>query len=102
MRKMSIGHMKKFVVLLGVMAMALTFAPSIVQAEYPDKPITYIIPFNPGGESDVTARLQESHLEKFLGLERVSAHGQTGRLHHHRSQYSPHHRAAAAAQRCRL
>ncbi|MBU2054991.1 MAG: tripartite tricarboxylate transporter substrate binding protein [Proteobacteria bacterium] len=37
-------------------------------AAYPDKPINYIISFNPGGESDVTARLQQSHLEKILGV----------------------------------
>lgn len=37
-------------------------------AEFPEKPISYIIPFNPGGESDVTARLQEPELEKFLGV----------------------------------
>ena len=63
MRKMSAVHMKMFVVLLGVMAAAMVLAPMTVHAEYPDKPISYIIPFNPGGESDVTARLQESHLE---------------------------------------
>jgi tripartite-type tricarboxylate transporter receptor subunit TctC len=28
-------------------------------AAYPDKPIQYIIPFAPGGESDVAARLQQ-------------------------------------------
>lgn len=60
--------MKRFVLLLGVMAVAITLTPFMAQAEYPDKPISYIIPFNPGGESDVTARLQESHLEKFLGV----------------------------------
>lgn len=37
-------------------------------AAYPEKPISYIIAFNPGGESDVTARLQQSHLEKILGV----------------------------------
>lgn len=37
-------------------------------AGYPDKPITYIIPFNPGGISDVTARLQQIELEKILGV----------------------------------
>ena len=37
-------------------------------AEYPDRPITYTLPFNPGGESDITARLQEPLLEKALGV----------------------------------
>jgi tripartite-type tricarboxylate transporter receptor subunit TctC len=61
--------MKHFsgIILLIVMAIAFTI-PGSVFAEYPEKPITYIIPFNPGGESDVTARLQEPNLEKFLGV----------------------------------
>ncbi len=44
------------------------FVPGIAIAEYHDKPITYTIPFNPGGESDITARLQEPILEKDLGV----------------------------------
>ena len=44
------------------------FVPGFAIAEYPDKPITYTIPFNPGGESDITARLQEPILEKDLGV----------------------------------
>jgi len=40
--------------LLGVAAFAL----ATHALAYPDKPIQYIIPFAPGGESDVTARLQ--------------------------------------------
>lgn len=42
--------------------------PAIAFAEFPEKPITYTIPFNPGGESDITARLQEPELEKDLGV----------------------------------
>jgi tripartite-type tricarboxylate transporter receptor subunit TctC len=34
-------------------------------AAYPDKTIGYIIPFGPGGESDVSARLQEPFFKKF-------------------------------------
>ena len=55
-------------ILFCLFAVALVVMPDVAKAEYPDKPISYIIPFNPGGESDVTARLQESHLEKFLGV----------------------------------
>jgi tripartite-type tricarboxylate transporter receptor subunit TctC len=53
--------------LLAVMAIALLI-PGIAFAEFPEKPITYTIPFNPGGESDITARLQEPELEKDLGV----------------------------------
>jgi len=34
---------------------------------YPDKAITYVIPFGPGGESDVTAQFQKPFLESVLG-----------------------------------
>jgi tripartite-type tricarboxylate transporter receptor subunit TctC len=54
--------------IIGVLAAVIVWLPAAAKAEYPEKPITYIISFNPGGESDVTARLQESHLEKFLGV----------------------------------
>jgi tripartite-type tricarboxylate transporter receptor subunit TctC len=54
-------------VLLAVLAIAL-ITPGISFAEFPEKPITYTIPFNPGGESDITARLQEPELEADLGV----------------------------------
>lgn len=34
---------------------------------YPNKQIQYVIPFDPGGESDVTARLQQKGLEEAFG-----------------------------------
>jgi len=33
------------------------------QASWPSRPVTYVIPFNPGGESDVTARFQQPFME---------------------------------------
>jgi len=36
--------------------------------DFPKGPITYLIPFNPGGQSDVEARLQQPYLEKILGV----------------------------------
>ena len=54
-------------IFLAVLAIIM-FVPTITLAEFPDKPITYTIPFNPGGESDITARLQEPILEKELGV----------------------------------
>lgn len=35
---------------------------------YPTKQITYSIPFNPGGQSDVAARRQQPYLKKELGV----------------------------------
>ena len=55
--------------LLTTLFAALLF--SAAYAQYPDKPVNYIIPFNPGGESDVTARLQQEGLEEALGVDVV-------------------------------
>jgi tripartite-type tricarboxylate transporter receptor subunit TctC len=40
---------------IGIAALA---AATLVLAAYPEKPVQYIIPFAPGGESDIAARLQ--------------------------------------------
>ena len=44
--------------------MALVMAAT----DYPNKPITYLIPFDPGGQSDLEARRQQPLLEKALGV----------------------------------
>lgn len=51
-----------------VSIIALAGIAGSVQADYPEKPISYVIPFNPGGESDITARFQEPILEEILGV----------------------------------
>lgn len=38
----------------------------VFPASYPERPITYMIAFSPGGESDITARLQQKYLEDDL------------------------------------
>jgi len=60
--------MKKYSAILValVVLVGLTFT-SAALAGYPDKPINYVICFNPGGESDITARIQQQSLEKVLG-----------------------------------
>jgi len=59
--------MKRAVIL--ALSTIFILTAGIAIAEYPDRPITYIIPFNPGGESDITARLQEPVLEEILGVD---------------------------------
>jgi tripartite-type tricarboxylate transporter receptor subunit TctC len=60
----------------GILALSLggLAAPEIASAEFPEQPITYVISFDPGGESDVTARFQEPHLEEKLGVDVVVTH----------------------------
>ncbi|MDJ0738622.1 MAG: tripartite tricarboxylate transporter substrate binding protein [Gammaproteobacteria bacterium] len=40
-------------------------------ADYPSKPINYIIPFGPGGESDITARHQQPFFKEKFGQDMV-------------------------------
>lgn len=54
-----------FIVLFAVLAMAWVGAANA--ADYPNKRLTYMICFNPGGESDITARFQEQPLKKYFG-----------------------------------
>ncbi|MBE0569352.1 MAG: tripartite tricarboxylate transporter substrate binding protein [Deltaproteobacteria bacterium] len=61
MKKLAVG----FVVLLT--ACAIAWAGAANAADFPKKRITYNICFNPGGESDITARIQEQILKKHLG-----------------------------------
>ena len=58
-------------VVLGAFAGAiLSFAAGNAMAdEYPDKPITFIVPYSPGGGSDQQARRLQPGLEEALGVE---------------------------------
>lgn len=40
-------------------------------ARYPTKPVTYIIPFGAGGESDIAAQLQQPYFRKLTGQDLV-------------------------------
>lgn len=53
--------------------LSLTLVGSVASAapKFPDKPVNYIICFDPGGESDITARLQQPFLEQVLGVKVV-------------------------------
>ncbi|MCA0997342.1 Bug family tripartite tricarboxylate transporter substrate binding protein [Alloyangia pacifica] len=60
--------MKKTLATLLVSVLAMT-GPVAAQSaeEFPSKPMTYIIPFNAGGESDISARFQQAEWEKVTG-----------------------------------
>jgi tripartite-type tricarboxylate transporter receptor subunit TctC len=50
-------------------AVAGLFVVGFVFAAYPDKTINYIIAFGPGGESDVSARLQQPFFRKYANVD---------------------------------
>ena len=60
--------MKRFVALISLALLALCPVFVFAATDFPKGPITYIIPFNPGGQSDVEARMQQPYLEKMLGV----------------------------------
>ncbi len=63
-------RLRRLLLLAFGMIAIVAFAPLASVAEsYPDAAITYQIPFNPGGQSDLEARRQQPMLEKALGVD---------------------------------
>lgn len=56
---------------LTTLTLASTAVSNQAMAEYPDKPINYILPFNAGGESDLSARFQQAVFEEETGVSSV-------------------------------
>lgn len=52
----------------GALAVSLSFP---ARAAYPEKPVRLVIPFSPGGESDIGARLQQGVFKKLTGQELI-------------------------------
>lgn len=52
-------------------AAAALLGTSGALAAWPEKPVNYIIPFNPGGESDITARMQQPYFKELTGQDLV-------------------------------
>lgn len=57
----------KSIKLLLLVAISLTLFTTPSFGQFPEKPITYTIPFGPGGQSDLEARRQQPLLENSLG-----------------------------------
>ncbi|MEQ8653547.1 MAG: tripartite tricarboxylate transporter substrate binding protein [Kiloniellales bacterium] len=53
------------------LAAALIGGGAAIAEDYPTKSVDYIIPFGPGGESDVTARLQQPFFKELTGQDLV-------------------------------
>jgi tripartite-type tricarboxylate transporter receptor subunit TctC len=65
---MRIKCVAALLVVLGILAVTVTGQCGTREADrYPTKPINYLVVWDPGGQSDRTARLQQPLLEKMLG-----------------------------------
>ena len=68
MKSMTIRVVLKSVFVLGVLS-SLSISPAY--AAYPDKAVKYIIPFAPGGESDIAGRFQQLVFRKKFNQELI-------------------------------
>lgn len=66
-----------FLFFTGVLTLALFSLPLIAQAEFPDKPITILVGYAPGGATDNMARILAEHAGKLLG-QKVIIENKTG------------------------
>ncbi len=57
--------------MIGAAVASLALSIGTAWAEYPEKPLTYVIPFGPGGESDISARFQQPYFKELTGEEMV-------------------------------
>ena len=48
-------------------SLGIALAPGLARADWPERPITLVVPYAPGGYTDLVARLTARYLEKELG-----------------------------------
>jgi tripartite-type tricarboxylate transporter receptor subunit TctC len=68
------------------LALLISLSAAAAQAQYPTKPITFVIPFAAGGDSDLSGRNVALHAQKYLNnqpivsINRVGASGAIGAM----------------------
>jgi tripartite-type tricarboxylate transporter receptor subunit TctC len=60
-----------FMTVLAGAVTSLAMGTAVAQSDFPSKDLSYIIPFGPGGESDISARLQQEYFTDITGQEAV-------------------------------
>ncbi|PQO24874.1 tripartite tricarboxylate transporter substrate binding protein [Rhodobacteraceae bacterium WD3A24] len=53
----------------GLGALGAMLAPAVASAEYPERPVEFIVPWSPGGGSDTLMRIVSNNIEPYLGVE---------------------------------
>ena len=62
---------KRNLITLAAAAIFICFASFASAQDYPTKSVNYVIPFGPGGESDITARHQQPFFKKLFGQDLI-------------------------------
>ena len=57
----------RFALVLGAVLAATSFDGALAQTKYPSRPIRVVVPYTPGGLTDVTTRMVTQELSKSLG-----------------------------------
>ena len=65
------------------LALSIVAGPALAQADYPSKPVRFVVPFAPGGTTDILARImggefQQAFKQPFLVDNRAGAGGNIG------------------------
>jgi len=60
-------HRSPFTALVGTSLLAISLATSAIAQTYPNRPITMIVPFAPGGGTDALARIMTESMRGSLG-----------------------------------
>lgn len=59
---------RAYALVLSLGTLGLAAAPIAAQADYPEKPVEFIVPWGPGGGSDTLMRLVANNIEPYLGV----------------------------------
>ena len=65
------NFMKRTFLTAAAAAFTLATATATLAGDFPSGKVDYVIPFGPGGESDVTARFQQPFFKKLFGEDLV-------------------------------
>ena len=68
---MKTSHFAVPVACMWIVALAALAAPALAQSDYPNRPITLVIPLPPGGTNDIMARSVADKMSAALGQQIV-------------------------------